>query len=101
MLVKINILSERNVNLWLKICRVWSFLLYSATKLIKPGNYIRNFHVSLYSLYSAFKYVYTIVYASLELASFSFQFALKKDPKLKLFYFSLHTICTLADVQKI
>ena len=65
--------SERNAKLWLKICRVWSFLLYSTTKLTKLGNYINNFYAkllfmqcfnakSLGSLYTlAFKYLYTIL----------------------------------------
>ena len=33
-------------KLWLRICRVWSFLQYSTTKLTKPGNYIHNFYAS-------------------------------------------------------
>ena len=50
----------------------------------------------------AFKYVHTSFIALIEVACLRFKQSLLKDPKLKLFYLSLHLpiICTLAYIEK-
>ena len=46
--------SEKIVKLWLRIFRVWSFLLYSTTKLTKPGNHIHIIYIHQVVFYGVF-----------------------------------------------
>ena len=65
---------------------MWGFLLYSTTKLAKPGNHMNNFYVVIYAAFYikslgllyplVFEYIFTIFYASLELPCFWFKLAL-------------------------